>query len=65
MNTELLKEVRDDIRIVWGTLRREISAISKPNILASPSMNHNDSEGFYYSFSNNGVFLKVGNYTVG
>ena len=65
INGQLVREVRDDSRIIWGILIVEMSDIIKPNILASPSVNHNDSEGFYYYFGNNGVFKKVGNYTVG
>ena len=55
----------DPQRIKWGRLISKMCAHSKPNILASPQLNHNDSKGLYYSKGNNEIFLKVGNSTVG
>ena len=51
-------------QIEWGRLIREMASMSKPNIMASPSMSHNESDGWYYSFGNRGAFQKINNSSV-
>ena len=56
---------QDDSRITWGKLIKEMTNVSKPNVLDFTTMNHHDSKIFYYSFGNKGIFKKVRNCTMG
>ena len=60
INSSLIQQ-----RILWGRSIEDMAKISKPNIMASPSMSHNESNGLYYSFGNVGAFKKVNNSSVG
>ena len=60
INSSLIQQ-----RILWGRLFQDMAKISRPNIMASPSMSHNGSNGLHYSFGNVGALKKVNKSPVG